>query len=380
MKKILFSAGEASGDLFASFVITEMLKQAPETKIIAFGGEYMKRAGAEIKIELTKLAFMGFVEVGLNILKVVAAYMKAVRILKKEKPDALVLVDYPGFNIKLMETAKKFGIKKIIYYSTPQVWAWHYERIKKIKKNCDLIINILPFEKNIFEKEGIRAAYFGHPLAAILGQLKDEKNVEGLRLKYGILPSEKAIGIFPGSRLRETKKFLPVLMTAAQIIKKEIPACKFFIFKADNIGLDIIATVLEKYPDVGAEIIGQTPDARRMLDCAIAKSGTITLELALLEVTEVIVYKLSEMSYKMLKKMAKIKYIGLVNLILDKPVIKELIQHDFTAEKVSEEVLTLLKNDLYKAQMLKDFKRLTELLEDREGAAKTSAIILKELA
>ncbi|HPD18282.1 MAG TPA: lipid-A-disaccharide synthase, partial [Candidatus Goldiibacteriota bacterium] len=242
MGKILISAGEESGDLYASLLVKEIKKQRKDAEIIAFGGERVKKAGADLKINLLKIAIIGFWEVVLNLFSIISILIKTTKILKQEKPDLLIVIDFPGFNLWLIKKARKAGVKKIIYWITPQIWAWDYDRIRTIKKYCDLCIVVFPFEKKIFEKEGIPVEYFGHPITEIIKINKSHRT--GKKIK---------IGIFPGSRESEVKSFLPDILKACVLIKKNLPDAEFILFKSKTIDYKIINDFLEKFNDLSVK-------------------------------------------------------------------------------------------------------------------------------
>ncbi len=372
-KKILISAGEASGDFYAANLSRELIKKTKgDINIIGFGGNMMKSAGVDVRINLLKYAIVGFTEVFLKIFAILFVYLKAISILKKENPDILIVIDYPGFHLKLIKKAKEIGIDKVIYYITPQVWAWKYERIYKIKKYVDLAIVILPFEKKIFEKENIKVKYFGHPLSEYLLETKTKKKL----IKDG---KNITIGIFPGSRENEIKKIFPIILKSALLISQKINNVKFIIFKSHTIDVKTILKYFKKNENLNIVITDGKEKINYQLDCAIAKSGTITLELALLKIPHLIVYKSSFFSYFLAKKMAKVRFIGLPNLISERMIVKEFVQSDLTSKNISEEIYRIIKDRKYKKQMIKNFCILKKLLYKKNITVKIADIILKEI-
>ncbi|HDT14632.1 MAG TPA: lipid-A-disaccharide synthase [Firmicutes bacterium] len=359
MKKIMISAGEASGDIYGAELAREFRKIYKDDVLLAgFGGRLMKDAGVDIRLELTRFAVVGFAQAAVKMPGIVSAFNEAKKQISSFKPDILVVIDYPGFHLKLIETAKKLGAKKVVYYITPQVWAWKYGRIKKIKKYADLAIPVLPFEKEIFEKEGINCGYFGHPLASFM-----KKQQAGNREAD---PENIKIGIFPGSRRSEVEAFLPVMLDAAALVKKNKPESSFFIFRSEEVGPEVFEMLIKKssIPDA-AVITGPAYGERQTMNAVMAKSGTTTLELALAGVPQVIAYKVSAVSYGIIKLFAKIsglKYIGLPNLILDRPLVKELIQADFTAENMSRGILRLLDDEDAVKNMKEGYKLMEKML------------------
>ncbi|MFP4465706.1 MAG: lipid-A-disaccharide synthase [Candidatus Goldiibacteriota bacterium] len=359
MKKIMISAGEASGDFYGAELAKEFVKKYKEEAVIAgFGGRLMKDAGVDVRIELPRYAVVGFAQALVKLPGLISVFQKAKNSIRSFKPDILVVIDYPGFHLKLIKNAKKAGVKKIVYYITPQVWAWKYGRINTIKKYADLAIPVLPFEKSIFEKEGINCAYFGHPMASFIKK-ESEKNSD-MEKKKGL------IGLFPGSRRSEVESFLPVMLSAAEKIKEKRPESSFAIFRTQEVEEEVFGKIIARGNIGNIEVIkGPAYRERLALEAAVAKSGTTTLELALAGVPQTIVYKVSGASYALMKMFAKIsglKYIGLPNLILDRPLVNELIQHDFTPQKTADSVLGIIENEDAAKTLKEGYKILEKML------------------
>ncbi len=347
MKKILISAGEASGDFYGAKLAGEILRvKKKKVSITGFGGPKMKESGIDIKLNQVEHAAMGFWEVIRNIFTHLGLYMKAVDLLKKEMPDVLIVIDSPAFHMPLIKQAKKIGIKKVIYYSTPQVWVWKPGRINELKKFTDLCIVVLPFEEKLLKDAGINARYFGHPMAPYLTPAKPSKR-------------EKIVGIFPGSRVNEVNSFTEDMLKACALIKLSMKNVKFVLFKAGTIRDELIKPYLDKYQGLGIKVADGTDlKIKSSLSAAIAKSGTITLELAIMGIPMAIVYRVSELSYLMMKNIIKLKYVGLPNILLDKPAVKEFLQHDFKADKVAHEIIAVLKDKKYATGIRADLDRL----------------------
>jgi lipid-A-disaccharide synthase len=367
--KILVSAGEESGDLYASLLVKEIKKQRKDAEIIAFGGERVKKAGADLKVNLLKIAIIGFWEVVLNIFSIISILAKTSKILKQEKPDLLIVIDFPGFHLWLIEKARKAGVKKIIYWITPQIWAWDYDRIKTIKKYCDLCIVAFPFEKKIFEKEKIPVMYFGHPITEIIKINKSHRTGK-----------KTNIGIFPGSRESEVKSFLPDILKACVLIKKDVPDAQFTLFKSKTIEHKTINNFLEKFKDLGVKTLdGSDLRNRSILDAAIVKSGTVTLENALLGIPMVVVYRVSVISYLITKMLIKVKFIALPNVIAGKMIVPELIQHNFTPEKICTEINRILKDRKYVNSIKKGYKEIQKATYNKNVMKNSVKAVLKEI-
>jgi lipid-A-disaccharide synthase len=349
LKKILISAGEASGDFYGAELAKEIKKQRKGIAVIGFGGPRMRSAGVDVRIDRVKHAVMGFWEAARTINVHLSQYFQAMRVIKREKPDVLVVIDSPAFHLPLIKDAKSAGVKKIIYYSTPQVWVWKYNRIYTIKKYADLAIVVLPFEEDIFRKEGIRVKYFGHPVAPYLPGAVKAAGTGG------------SIGIFPGSRDNEIKYFFEDILKACELIKQKRKNSKFLLFKADSISDELIGGYLRRHPGLHVRTVkGWDLKSRAQLPAAIAKSGTVTLELALLGVPHAIVYRVSAATYFIMRLMAKGRFVGLPNIILGKETVKEFIQGGLKPDRVSAEILRLLSDRKYAAQMRSAFRRLRQ--------------------
>jgi lipid-A-disaccharide synthase len=350
LEKILISAGEESGDLYASLLVKEIKKQRKNIKIIGFGGPQLEKAGADLKINLLQIAIIGFWEVVLNFFKIISVILKAEKVLKKEKPDGLVVIDFPGFHLWLIKKAKQLGVKKIIYWITPQIWAWKYDRIKTIKKYCDLCIVVFPFEEDIFRKEKIPVRYFGHPLMEIIKNIKVSKQ-------------ENNIGIFPGSREEEIKNFLPIILKSCVLLKENIPEARFLIFKSKSVKENFLNKFLSGYSELKIKIInGDDFVKRKSLSAAIVKSGTVTLENALLGIPMVVIYKISTISYLVIRKLLTIKFISLPNIIADRKIVPELTQNNFTSDKIYKEIMKIFRDKRYINYVKNEYKKIYKKL------------------
>ncbi|MFN5648262.1 MAG: lipid-A-disaccharide synthase, partial [Sphingobacteriales bacterium] len=309
MKYYLIS-GEASGDLHGSNLIKEIHKRDPQAQIRCWGGDLMQAAGAELVSHYKERAFMGFLEVAKN-LRTILGFMKTCKKdLLAYKPDVVVLIDYPGFNIPMAQFAKKHGFKTI-YYISPQVWAWKESRVKTIREVVDKMLVILPFEVDFYKKWNYEVTYVGHPLVQVIEDFKKANSTL-------TLTPHPSVALLPGSREQEIKKKLPIMLEATQ----HFPDVQFRIAQAPSLERSFYESMTAQYPNV--ELIqGKTYELLMQSHAALVTSGTATLETALFGVPEVVCYKGSAVSYEIAKRLIKVKYISLVNLILDKPAVKE---------------------------------------------------------
>lgn len=360
-------AGEASGDLHGSNLIKELHKLDSKASIRCWGGDKMEAAGATLVKHYRYLAFMGFVEV----LKNLRTIFRNINFCKKDilanRPDVLILIDYPGFNLRIAKWAKSMGIK-VIYYISPQVWAWKENRVKGIKENVDKMLVILPFEKDFYKKWNYEVEYVGHPLVEVVESwLVNNSNKEPL-IKTNHQQTSNIIALLPGSRQQEILKKLPIMLQVA----KHFPDYHFVVAKAPGLDEGFYNKLLEPFNNVSS-VVNKTYELLSRSSAALVTSGTATLETALFGVPEVICYKGNYLSYLIARRLIKIKYIGLVNLIMDKEVVKELIQTDLTVENCTNELKALLTDKVKQQQLTKDYAALKSLLSQGGHASANAA-------
>jgi len=353
-------AGEASGDLHGSNLIKELKKRDEQAIIRCWGGDLMEKAGAQLVKHYRDLAFMGFVEVLRNLRTIFRNLDFCKKDILEFNPDVIILIDYPGFNIRIAKWAKEMGIKTI-YYISPQVWAWKENRVKTIKRSVDLMLVILPFEKEFYHKWQYEVEYVGHPLIEVIKESK-EKGV-GNRIA-----DKPIVALLPGSRKQEILKKLPVMLETS----KFFPDHQFVVAQAPGLEEEFYSTILSSYPGVIA-VKGKTYDLLKQSTAALVTSGTATLETALFEVPEVVCYKGSPISYMIAKRVIKVKYISLVNLIMDKLVVKELIQDELSAKNLQTELSSILFDKARIDSLKKDYRQLWDLLSKGGNASAQAA-------
>ncbi|GEO08213.1 lipid-A-disaccharide synthase [Segetibacter aerophilus] len=360
--KYYIIAGEASGDLHGSNLIKQLHQLDQSADIRCWGGQMMEAAGATLVKDYKDLAFMGFVEVIMNLQTILKNIKFCKQDIQSFQPDILILIDYPGFNIRIAEWAKKTGIKTV-YYISPQIWAWKENRVHTIKKYVDKMLVILPFEKDFYSKWEYKVEYVGHPLVEVIENFKATHTTP--------LGGEKIIALLPGSRKQEINKKLPVMLE----VSKAFPEYHFIVAKAPGQEDAFYKPFLAPYTNVSA-LAGKTYDLLNCATAALVTSGTATLETALFEVPQVVCYKGNPLSYQIAKRVIKVKYISLVNLIMNKPVVKELIQDEMTTENCIEELRNLLQNPLKQQQLQEDYSRLKNLLSKGGNASANAAEII----
>jgi lipid-A-disaccharide synthase len=364
--KYYIIAGEASGDLHGSNLIKELKKLDTSATIRCWGGNKMQEAGGELVKHYRDLAFMGFAEVLMNLRTIFRNLKFCKEDILQFKPDALILIDYPGFNLRIAKWAKQQGLftesgGKVIFYISPQVWAWKENRVRVMKKYIDKMLVILPFEKDYFKtKWNWDVEYVGHPLVEVVESY-------GLRV-VGYESSSNIVALLPGSRKQEIAKKLPVMLE----VSKFFPDYQFVIAEAPSVEDEFYKTLTQPYTNVSA-VKNKTYDLLLQAKAAMVTSGTATLETALFGVPEVVCYKGSFLSYQIGKRLVKVKYISLVNLIMDKLVVKELIQHDLTVENLKQELYELLTNEKRINEIKKNYEELKRILTKGGNASAKAA-------
>jgi lipid-A-disaccharide synthase len=319
-------------------------------------------------LHTSEMSFMGFIEVLANISKVLKNLKKVKSDLIQNRPDALILIDFPGFNLKIAEFAKKHGIK-VFYYISPKVWAWNQKRVLKIKRVVDHMFCILPFEVDFYKKWGMEVDYVGNPLLDALGK----KDIDPkFREKYKVI-DKPIVALLPGSREMEISKLMPLMVQ----VSTKFPSHHFVIAGAPNFS----EAYYEQFFDEQSlpVVFGATYDLLSNSDAAIVASGTATLEAAILQVPEVVVYKANALSVWIARMLVKIKYISLVNLIMDDLVVKELVQDDYQEEILSIELNRLLHDKLYREKMLHNYDILKEKLGEEGASERTAKLIVSYL-
>ncbi|OQX80263.1 MAG: lipid-A-disaccharide synthase [Bacteroidetes bacterium 4484_249] len=370
--KYYIIAGEASGDLHASNLMKEIKAMDSSAEFRCWGGDLMQQQGAELVKHYRDLAFMGFIEVVANLNVILSNIKFCKNDILNYKPDTVILIDYPGFNLRIAEFAHKEGFK-VFYYISPQIWAWKKSRVYKIKKYVDRMIVILPFEKEFYAKYDYEVDYVGHPLLDMVGDLP--ANLKEDFRKLNNFDDKPVIALLPGSRKQEIKKMLPVMLS----VVKRFSDYRFIIAGTQSIGEEFYVDLMQ---NIKVDIVfNQTHELLQNAYAALVTSGTATLETALLNVPQVVCYKASFISYHIAIRVVDIKiikYASLVNLIMDREVVKELLQNDFNSINLNRELLKLTEDTTYRQQIINDYKMLTEKLGGA-GASKKSAKIITSL-
>jgi lipid-A-disaccharide synthase len=370
--KLYIIAGEASGDLHGSNLMKALLNEKKELDFRFWGGDQMADVGGKLVKHIRELAFMGFWEVFKNIRTIFKNIDYCKKDIEAFKPDALILIDYPGFNLRIAEWAKTKGIK-VYYYVSPQVWAWKQSRVHKIKRVVDHMYVILPFEKAFYKQFDFEVEYVGHPLLDAIEKFKSNQVSTEVFLTENNLTQKPIIAILPGSRKQEVKKKLPVMLEAV----KAMSDYQVVIAGSTNLDESFYMQLIGKYP---VKILyGKTYDILSTSEAAVVTSGTATLETALFDVPEVVCYKSSQLSYMIAKRLIKIKFISLVNLIADKEIVKELIQQECNPKEIKKALIPLLLGGDGRQGMLGEYEKLKEQLGGGGASMKIAQSLLKTI-
>ena len=372
MTRILISAGEASGDIHAAAVTAAIKKIDSSAEVFGMGGDALRNAGGEVLFDIKDHGVMGFVEVLKKLPDLFKLRDDFEKVMDERKPDCLITVDYPGFNMKLAKLAHDKGIP-VVSYIAPSAWAWHKSRAKKVAKIVDKVACIFPFEYDVYKEAGAHVEFVGHPLVDIV---KPSMTKEEAMAFAGKEEGKKLILLMPGSRLMEIEKMLPTLLEAAKIIKKQLPEVSFVMPRAGTIPISLLE---EKIQASGLDVKiteGNNYDLFSVADLALATSGTVTLEAALCGLGSVIVYKTNPVTYFIAKLLVNIPHIGLPNIVAAKSVVPELIQNDFTPAKVAQEALALLESER-NAKMKEDLAYVKERLGKPGAVGRVAELVLK---
>lgn len=357
-------AGEASGDLHGSNLIRQLAMIDSSAHFRVWGGDQMENAGAEVVKHYRDLAFMGFAEVIANLPTILGNLKWCKQDILTYRPDVLILIDYPGFNLRIAEFARKSGIK-VFYYISPQIWAWKKNRIHQIRRDVDEMFVILPFEKPFYKELGMEVHFEGHPLLDVLNSNTAAETEASFRQKHQ-LPESPLIALLPGSRKQEIRKMLPVMLDAVQ----QLDDCTAVVAAVPWLPAEFYNEVAAGKPFT--RVVGDTYALLSNARVAAVTSGTATLEAGLIGTPEVVCYKGGQISYWIARQLVKIKYISLVNLILDEPILKELIQHDMHATSLHNELRALMHGEARDRQT-EAFAKLRGVLGGEGASARVAA-------
>ncbi|MEE4351613.1 MAG: lipid-A-disaccharide synthase [Desulfatiglans sp.] len=372
-KFVAMVAGEASGDLHGANLVKAIRHLRPDISFAGIGGKKMEAAGVKIFVPSSDMAVVGLSEVFSRFHTITRALSRLKTTLKKQRPDLLILIDYPDFNLHLARKAKRLHIP-VLYYISPQVWAWREGRVRKIRRRVDRMAVILPFEEAFYRERGMAVDYVGHPLLDACPKEFDKKDIKS---KLGLEGAYPVVGIVPGSRKEEVQNVLPVMVRAAEILKERFPNIRCLLPLAETIEEEWVRSFLRN-STVKVEIQKENIyEVLGVCDLVLITSGTATLEAAIMGVPMVISYRVSPLSYWIGKRIIKVPHIGLVNLVAQDDVVPELIQDEMTFERLAEEASSILKDDRKRTRMIAAMKKVRESLGTGGASVRAARIALQ---
>jgi lipid-A-disaccharide synthase len=374
-KRVMIIAGEASGDSHAAKLVREVKAKNTNITFYGIGGKNMVEAGVDAQVDSAELAVVGLFEVLAHWNTISGALKKMQHLLRTDPPDLLVLTDYPDFNLRLAKTAQECGVK-VLFYISPQVWAWRQKRVFKIRSLVDMMAVVFPFEETFYKKYDVPVRFVGHPL---VDEIHVSENEQTLRNEFLLDNKKPVIGLFPGSRHSEIKRLLPIIVNSAKQIIKNKPDAQFVIPVASTLKEEDILPYFKGTHFDMRLISHRSYDVMSVCDAVITVSGTVTLELALLQKPMVVINKISKFSYYLVTRTLKLDHIALCNIVAKKRVIPELIQSDATVDKISKELLNLLDNSEERNKIITEFSTLEEKLKNKATKVELSDLLIDML-
>lgn len=375
MHKIMISVGEASGDLNGASLANALKNLEPDIKLFGMGGQAMRAAGVDIVYDIAELGVMGIIEILKSLPKMFRLRDKLSDIMAAEKPDVLVVIDYPGFNMRLAKVAKAQGIP-VVSYISPSAWAWGRGRAKDVAQTVQRVAAIFPFEADVYREAGANVSFVGHPLLDIV---KPDISKSEAYNYFEADPDKPIILLMPGSRTQEIDKLLPVMLAAAEKIVGKVPDCQFFLPVASTISREILRKIMSSFKINVKLTNGHTYGLMNIANVAIATSGTATLETSLMGLPTVIIYKAAQLTYFLGKFLVKIPYIGLPNIVAGRRIVPELIQGDANPEKIASETIKMLTDKALNDTLKQDLAQVKAKLGSA-GAVERAARVVLEVA
>lgn len=371
--RILIVAGEHSGDLHAASVVQELLRRAPHLTVEGIGGDLMRQAGVRLHAHAGDLAVVGIVEVAARLPAIWRAYRSMIRCLRDRRPDLVILVDFPDFNLRLARRAFRLGIP-VVYFISPQVWAWRAGRIRSIQKYVRRLLVIFPFEEGFYRERGIEAVYVGYPL---LDQLTSSPSMEEARRRLELEGEAPVLGLLPGSRVGEITRHLPILLRSIRHLTVEQPGPRVIIAVAGGLPLGLIESCLDQEAISARVVQGRTYEVMAASDLILVASGTATLEAAIIGTPMVIVYRLAFLSWLLGRVLIRVPYVGMVNLVAGRRVVPELIQFHATPERIADEARRLLLSTEQRLRMRQELQQVRDRLGPPGAVGRTVDAILE---
>lgn len=375
MKRILIIAGEASGDLHGANLVKALQERSSDLKIYGVGSRRMREAGVTMLADASEISVVGATEVLTHIGAIYAVYSTLKRFLREERPDLVVLIDFPDFNILTGKAAKKLGIP-VLYYISPQVWAWRKGRVKTIAKLVEAILVVFPFEVELYRSAGVDVRFVGHPLADVVNSPYTR---EEARTQLGIAPDRRTIALLPGSRRKEIMHLLPDMLEAAKLLQGRFPDVQLVLPVAPTLERGFVQSYVGKSGAAVSLIDGRVYDVLRASDAAIVTSGTATLETGLMAVPMVIVYRASRLTYWIGRLLVSVRNFGLVNIVAGRSVVPELLQNDATPERIAGELGTILDDPEKHRRITDELVRVRTVLGEGGASRRAAEAVLEVL-
>jgi len=374
-KKILLVAGEVSGDLHGAHFMEAIQRIDPDIQFLGVGGEHLKKMGMKLLLPFHSLSVVGITEVFLKLRTIFKALQKLKTSMNQERPDLIILIDFPDFNLRLAKIAHRKGIPAL-YYISPQVWAWRPKRVNLIAKWVKKIIVLFPFEVPLYEAVGVDVEWVGHPLLDIV---RPTLSREMALQRFDLDPDRKTVALLPGSRMDEVKRLLPPLLASAYLLQKEISALQFIIPLAPGISKENLSPWMRESAIPVKMVEGWTYDVMNLSDLLITASGTATLEGAILGKPMIIVYRVSLISYWIGRILIQVDHIGLVNIVAEKEIAPELIQNEVNPSRIVEEALRILRDPVLVKKMTESMGKVRQSLGERGAAERAARIVMSLL-
>jgi len=371
-KKVMIVAGEASGDMYGARVVEEAHRLDSSVRFFGIGGVAMRRVGVETLVDSKEMAVMGLFEVISHFGVIYRAFKLLKSRLLNEKPDLLILIDYPGFNLRLAAVAKRAGIK-VLYYITPQVWAWHSSRAKKIARLVDHAAVILPFEAPFFERVGLPVTFVGHPL---LEMASPSMTKEAAQHEFGLEQKLRTVGLFPGSRKREIDSLLSVMLESAKLLQERFSDLQFILPLASSVDREVVERKIAESGVAVTVVEGKNYDVMQTCDAIIAASGTVTMEIALFGVPMVIVYKASPLTFAIGMRLLNVDHVGICNIVAGERIVPELLQDDAEPLKIAAELARMLADSQYAESIRHKLLTVRSLLGDSGASQRVARLAM----
>ena len=369
----MISCGEPSGDLYAAELARQITAQAPEVAISGFGGDRLRAAGATLLGDFSGLSVTGLLEVARILPRTYQIYRRLVAHARAERPDVFVAVDFPDFNFTLARALRKLGVP-VVYYISPQLWAWRSGRMKTMRRIADRVLVIFEFEERIYRQAGVPVEWVGHPLLDVMPPPRPRAE---LRARLGVPAEAPLIALLPGSRRNEVQAILPDLVRSAERIRARVPETRFVLARAPHVGDDLLAPLRGMGHPAAVVVDGQADDVLEAADVALVASGTVTVQAALHECPMVVVYRRSSRTYRLGRPFVCVDTFAMANLVAGRTVVPELIQDDFTPERVADEALRMLTDPATAARVKSDLREVRARLGQPGASARAARAVLE---